>query len=181
MDWLLWGTRFMGRARQRDEARAPCHRMEFLAPFVRESPFITQRHAPLTPTGRLRMVLRHLDEGAPESHMATEFPVLSPRWRSGVNYLPYREVGWSTAPAPHIRRARTPTAVAGFIESLRRERKSSVRRIPQRLLALGHEPHLHTVGRWLAWMRTLGCAMSPRPGTTWGDHPGGFWRPDPGT
>lgn len=53
-----------------------------------------------------------------------------PRWRPGVNYLPYGEAGWSTAPAPHIRRARTHTAVAGIIESLRRERKWSVRRIP---------------------------------------------------
>ena len=39
---------------------------------------MTHVNAPLTPTGRLRMVLRHLDDGIPKAHVAAEFRVSRP-------------------------------------------------------------------------------------------------------
>lgn len=44
-------------------------------PPVRESPFMTHANAPLTPTGLLRMVHRHLYDGVPQAHVATKFRV----------------------------------------------------------------------------------------------------------
>ncbi|WP_407927999.1 helix-turn-helix domain-containing protein, partial [Kocuria turfanensis] len=35
-------------------------------------------NAPLTPTGRLRMVRRHLEDGIPKAHVAAEFRVSRP-------------------------------------------------------------------------------------------------------
>ncbi|PRZ11693.1 helix-turn-helix domain-containing protein, partial [Nesterenkonia sandarakina] len=35
-------------------------------------------NAPLTPTGRLRMVTRHLSDGIPKAHVAAEFRVSRP-------------------------------------------------------------------------------------------------------
>ncbi|MCV7650215.1 IS481 family transposase, partial [Micrococcus luteus] len=34
---------------------------------------MTHANAPLTPTGRLRMVQRHLHDGIPQAHVAAEF------------------------------------------------------------------------------------------------------------
>ena len=39
---------------------------------------MTHANAPLTPTGRLRMVHRHLNDGIPQSHVAAEFRVSRP-------------------------------------------------------------------------------------------------------
>ncbi|MGW3946582.1 IS481 family transposase, partial [Micrococcus endophyticus] len=39
---------------------------------------MTHANAPLTPTGRLRMVQRHLIDGIPQSHVAAEFRVSRP-------------------------------------------------------------------------------------------------------
>ena len=39
---------------------------------------MTHANAPLTPTGRLRMVHRHLHEGIPQAHVAAEFRVSRP-------------------------------------------------------------------------------------------------------
>ncbi|MCV7558386.1 IS481 family transposase, partial [Micrococcus luteus] len=36
---------------------------------------MTHANAPLTPTGRLRMVQRHLHDGIPQAHVAAEFRV----------------------------------------------------------------------------------------------------------
>lgn len=47
-------------------------------PPVRESPFMTHAHAPLTPTGPLRMVHRHLYDGVPQAHVAAKFRVSRP-------------------------------------------------------------------------------------------------------
>lgn len=44
-------------------------------PPVRESPFMTHANAPLTPTGPLRMVHRHLHDGVPQAHVAAKFRV----------------------------------------------------------------------------------------------------------
>ncbi|MCV7704096.1 helix-turn-helix domain-containing protein, partial [Micrococcus luteus] len=39
---------------------------------------MTHANAPLTPTGRLRMVHRHLHDGIPQAHVAAEFRVSRP-------------------------------------------------------------------------------------------------------
>lgn len=39
---------------------------------------MTHANAPLTPTDRLRMVLRHLDDSVPQAHVAAEFRVSRP-------------------------------------------------------------------------------------------------------
>ena len=49
---------------------------EFLyRPSASESPFMTYVNAPLTPAGRLRVGLRHLDDRIPKSRVAAEFCV----------------------------------------------------------------------------------------------------------
>ena len=117
-----------------------------------ESPFMTHINAPLTPTGRLRMVLRHLHDGVPKAHVAAEFRVSRPTVTTWVaRYLADGEAGLiDRSCRPHNSRTRTPAPVVDLIESLRRERKWSARRIHRHLLDLGHQMHLRTVGRWLA-------------------------------
>jgi transposase InsO family protein len=113
---------------------------------------MTHRNAPLTPTGRLRMVLRHLEDGVPKAHVAAEFRVSRPTVTTWVTrYLEAGEAGLlDRSSAPHNSRTHTPAAVVELIEALRRERKWSARRIHRHLLGLGYELHLRTVGRWLA-------------------------------
>lgn len=108
-------------------------------------------NAPLTPTGRLRMVRRHLDDGIPKAHVAAEFRVSRPTVATWVaRYLAAGEAGLADRPSvPRRSPQRTPMAVVELIECLRRERKWSARRIHRHLLGLGHELHLRTVGRWL--------------------------------
>ncbi|WP_343884060.1 helix-turn-helix domain-containing protein, partial [Kocuria palustris] len=53
---------------------------------------MTHVNAPLTPTGRLRMVLRHLDDGIPKAHVAAEFRVSRPTVATWVTrYLQHGE------------------------------------------------------------------------------------------
>lgn len=113
---------------------------------------MTHVNAPLTPTGRLRMVLRHLEDGIPKAHVAAEFRVSRPTVSTWVDrYLDSGEAGLTDRPStPRRSIARTPAAVVDLIESLRRERKWSARRIHRHLLGLGYELHLRTVVRWLA-------------------------------
>ena len=108
-------------------------------------------NAPLTPTGRLRMVRRHLEDGIPKAHVAAEFRVSRPTVTTWVaRYLAAGEAGLADRPSvPRHSPQRTPVVVVELIESLRRERKWSARRIHRHLLGLGHELHLRTVGRWL--------------------------------
>ncbi|WP_062735921.1 IS481 family transposase [Kocuria turfanensis] len=113
---------------------------------------MTHRNAPLTPTGRLRMVHRHLHDGIPKAHVATEFRVSRPTVATWVaRYLAAGEAGLVDHPStPRRSPQRTPAAVVELIESLRRDRKWSARRIHRHLLDLGHRLHLRTVGRWLS-------------------------------
>lgn len=39
---------------------------------------MTHANAPLTPTGRLRMVHRHLHDGIPQAHVAVQFGISRP-------------------------------------------------------------------------------------------------------
>lgn len=81
---------------------------EFLyRPSASESPFMTYVNAPLTPAGRLRVGLRHLDDRIPKSHVAAEFCVS----RSAVitwaaRYLGSDEGGFSTGPRHRLRSRR---------------------------------------------------------------------------
>ena len=113
---------------------------------------MTHANAPLTPTGHLRMVLRHLDDGVPQVHVAAEFRVSRPTVATWV--ARYRAEGAAgvhdRTSRPRTQPAQLPAEVIRLIESLRRDRKWSARRIHRHLLDLGHEMHLRTVGRWLA-------------------------------
>jgi transposase len=111
-----------------------------------------QINAPLTPTGPLRMVLRHLDDGLPQAHVAAELRVPRPTVATWVaRYLEASEAGLVDRPSTRQHNPQcTPAAVVELIESLRRDRKWSARRIHRHLLGLGHRLHLRTVGRWLA-------------------------------
>lgn len=93
-------------------------------PPARKSPFMTHINAPLTPAGRLRMVLHHLHNGMPKAHVAAQFRVSRPRVTTWVaRYLVDGEAGPVDRPStPRRSRQRTPTAVVKLIESLRRVR-----------------------------------------------------------
>ncbi|QMS56836.1 hypothetical protein CIB50_0001555 [Kocuria varians] len=101
---------------------------------------MTHVNAPLTPTGRLRMVLRHIEDGIPKAHVAAEFRVSRPTVATWVaRYLAAGETGLVDRPSiPRRSQQRTPAVVVELIESLRRERKWSARRIHHHLLGLGH-------------------------------------------
>ncbi|STX04977.1 IS481 family transposase [Kocuria rosea] len=113
---------------------------------------MTHVNAPLTPTGRLRMVLRHLDDGIPKAHVAAEFRVSRPTVATWVaRYLESREAGLADRPStPRRSRTRTPAAVVELIERWRRKHKWSARRIHRHLVDRAVAISLRTVGRWLA-------------------------------
>ncbi|MFI7743202.1 IS481 family transposase [Kocuria rhizosphaericola] len=112
---------------------------------------MTHVNAPLTPTGRLRMVLRHLDDGIPKAHVAAEFRVSRPTVATWVaRYLESGEAGLTDRHStPRRGSTRTPAAVVELIEALRRKRKWSARRIHRHLVDLAVTISLRTVGRWL--------------------------------
>lgn len=112
---------------------------------------MTHVNAPLTLTGRLHMVLRHLGDGVPKAHVATVFRVSIPPVSTWVaRYLEAGEAKLMDRPSiPRRSSTRTSAAVVELIESLRRERKWSAKRIHRHPLGLGHRLHLPTVGRWL--------------------------------
>ena len=128
---------------------------------------MTRRNGPLTPTGRLRMVLRHLDDGIPKAYVAAEFRVSRPTMSTWVTrYLAEGEQGLTDRPStPATSPAQIPPQVVEHIEALRRGRTWSARRIWHHLAASGydHDPAqepglfhapviiaLRTVDRWLA-------------------------------
>ena len=128
---------------------------------------MTHPNAPLTPTGRARLVQRHLIDGIPQAHVATEFRVSRPTVSTWVaRYLQDGEEALIDRPStPATSPSRTRLEVVERIEALRRGRKWSARRIWHHLAAGGydHDPAqdpglfhapviiaLRTVGRWLA-------------------------------
>lgn len=124
-------------------------------PSTRESPFMTHRNAPLTPTGRLRMVRRHLHDGIPKAHVAAEFRVSRPTVATWVaRYLEASEAGLADRPStPRYSSTRTPATVVELIETRRRGRKWSARRIHRHLVERAVTISLRTVGRWLHRLR----------------------------
>ena len=112
---------------------------------------MTHANAPLTPTGRLRMVHRHLNDGIPQSHVAAEFRVSRPTVATWVaRYRAQGEAGLQDLPSrPHRSPAQLDPVLVAQIHALRRERKWSARRIHHHLVSEGHRVCLRTVGRWL--------------------------------
>ncbi|MGW3756687.1 helix-turn-helix domain-containing protein, partial [Micrococcus luteus] len=112
---------------------------------------MTHANAPLTPTGRLRMVHRHLHDGIPQAHVAAEFRVSRPTVATWVaRYRAQGEAGLQDLPSrPHRSPAQLDPVLVAQIHSLRRERKWSARRIHHHLVSEGHQVCLRTVGRWL--------------------------------
>ena len=115
------------------------------------SPLVTHANAPLTPTGRLRMVHRHLNDGIPQSHVAAEFRVSRPTVATWVaRYRAEGEAGLQDRSSrPHRSPARLDPAIVAELEALRRAEKWSARRIHHHLVGEGHQVCLRTVGRWL--------------------------------
>ena len=112
---------------------------------------MTHANAPLTPTGRLRMVHRHLNDGIPQSHVAAEFRVSRPTVATWVaRYRAEGEAGLQDRSSrPHRSPARLDPAIVAELEALRRAEKWSARRIHHHLVGEGHQVCLRTVGRWL--------------------------------
>ena len=108
-------------------------------------------NAPLTPTGRLRVVERHLHDGIPIAHVAAEFRVSRPTVTTWV--ARYRAGGRpglkDRSSRPHTATSQLDPRLIVRIEELRRERKWPARRIHHHLRTEGHQLHLRTVGRWL--------------------------------
>ncbi|MCT1872176.1 helix-turn-helix domain-containing protein, partial [Micrococcus luteus] len=92
---------------------------------------MTHANAPLTPTGRLRMVHRHLHDGIPQAHVAAEFRVSRPTVATWVaRYRAQGEAGLQDLPSrPHRSPAQLDPVLVAQIHALRRERKWSARRI----------------------------------------------------
>ena len=108
-------------------------------------------NAPLTPAGRLRMVLRHIEDGIPKAHVAAEFRVSRPTVTTWVaRCLESGEaVLMDHRSTPMRSRTRASAAVIELIEALRRRHKWSARRIHRHLLDRDVTTSLRIVGRWL--------------------------------
>ena len=92
---------------------------------------MTHANAPLTPTGRLRMVQRHLHDGIPQAHVAAEFRVSRPTVATWVaRYRAEGEAGLLDRPSrPRRSPAQLDPEVVAQIQTLRRREKWSARRI----------------------------------------------------
>ena len=110
------------------------------------------RNAPLTVVGRQRAVSQVIDSGRPIAHVAAEFHIARTTLSKWVGR--YREHGdaglQDHSSAPASRPTRLPIWVLELIESWRRDKKWSARRIA-RELADGHDFAccVRTVTRWL--------------------------------
>ena len=96
-------------------------------------------------------MLRHLDDGVPQAHVAVEFRVSRPIVATWV--ARYRVEGDAElrdrASRSQSQPYQIPAEVVERIKSLRRDRKWSARRIHHHLQGVGYQLHLRTVGRWL--------------------------------
>lgn len=111
---------------------------------------MTHPNAPLSVEGRRRLVERCLTR--PTSHVAAEMGIsraCASKWVR--RYREFGEIGLLDRPSvPHHQPTATPTEVVTRIESLRRERKWSARRIALELAADGITISVRTVSRHLA-------------------------------
>ncbi|GAA5034898.1 IS481 family transposase [Actinopolymorpha pittospori] len=145
----------------------------------RDLPLVSHASAPLTPAGRLRLVLRC--QSRPIAHVAAEAAVSRQCLSKWVNrYRTSGEAGLADrSSAPHSSPAQTPPEVVELIESWRREHKWSARQIAVELAILGHQVSTATVGRWLVRLginrrRDLdpSGASNRRPGKITARYPG---------
>lgn len=110
---------------------------------------MTHANAPLTPAGRLRLVLRC--DRRPIAHVAAEAGVsrqcLS-KWKTRYDEL--GEAGLVDRPSvPHRTPTQVPADVVEQIEVWRRTHKWTARQIHLELTRTGHAVSLATVSRWL--------------------------------
>ncbi|WNB86745.1 IS481 family transposase [Cellulomonas sp. ATA003] len=110
---------------------------------------MTHANAPLTPAGRLRLVLRC--ESRPIAHVAAEAGVsrqcLS-KWKTRYDDL--GDAGLVDRPSvPHRTPTQVPADVVEQIETWRRTHKWTARQIHLELIRTGHTVSLATVSRWL--------------------------------
>lgn len=112
-------------------------------------------NAPLTPAGRLRLVLRC--ENRPIAHVAAEAAISRQclaKWKHRYDVL--GEAGLLDRPSvPHRSPTQLAPQVVDKIETWRREDKWTARAIHLELVRTGHDVSLATVGRWL---RRLGIS-----------------------
>lgn len=111
---------------------------------------MTHPNAPLSVEGRRRLAERCLTR--PISHVAAEMGISRACASKWVHrYREFGEIGLLDRPSvPHRQPTATPTEVVTRIESLRRERKWSARRIALELAADGITISVRTVSRHLA-------------------------------
>lgn len=113
---------------------------------------MTHRNAPLTVLGRQRAVDQVLERGRPIAHVAAEFHIARATLSKWVaRYRDHGRAGLEDcSSAPANRPTRLPIWVLELIETWRREKKWSARRIA-RELADGHgfQCCVRTVTRWL--------------------------------
>lgn len=116
---------------------------------------MTHANAPLTPAGRLRLVLRC--QNRPIAHVAAEAGVARQTLTKWVRrYELLGEVGLlDRSSAPHSSPTQTPQAVVDRIEDLRRTHKWTARQIHLELTREGTTISAVTVARWL---RRLGIS-----------------------
>lgn len=119
------------------------------------------------------MVLPNLEDSVSQAHVAAEYGVSRPAVATWVTR--YRTEG---EPGLHDRTSRSRShpsqlnpGIIAEIESLRRDRKWSARRIHHHLLGPGYQLHLRTVGQWLHRMGTPGCVITPQTDRTCTTHP----------
>ena len=110
---------------------------------------MTHANAPLTPAGRLRLVLRCASR--PIAHVAAEAGVsrqcLS-KWKTRYDDL--GDAGLVDRPSvPHRTPTQVPADVVEQIETWRRTHKWTARQIHLELIRTGHTVSLATVSRWL--------------------------------
>ncbi|WP_263311051.1 IS481 family transposase [Brachybacterium atlanticum] len=113
---------------------------------------MTHRNAPLTTLGRQRAVDQVIGRGRPIAHVAAEFHISRSTLSKWVGrYREHGEVGLQDrSSAPMKRPTRLPVWVLELIESWRREKKWSARRIARELTdGHGFACCVRTVTRWL--------------------------------
>ncbi len=110
---------------------------------------MSDRNAPLTPQGRLRLVLRC--QHRPIAHIAAEAGVSRQCLSKWVHrYRLQGQAGLADRPStPHHQPGAIDRQIVARIEQLRRDRKWSARLIAVELTRLGDPIATRTVGRWL--------------------------------
>lgn len=116
----------------------------------RKNPSVLHRNAPLSVEGRRRLVERC--QTRPIAHVAAEMGISRACASKWVNrYREFGELGLLDRPStPHHQPTATPAEMVTRIETLRRDKKWSSRRIALELSAEGTRISVRTVSRHLA-------------------------------